>query len=86
MTIGDSDTEAGFFEILGETSLRKIPEDFALVGRTLILLNGLAHRLAPGRRLIQAELLKHLAAGVARTDGDEPVPPPGADNAARKPA
>jgi ubiquinone biosynthesis protein len=73
MTIGDSDTEAGFFEILGETSLRKIPEDFALVGRTLILLNGLSHRLAPGRRLIQAELLKHLAAGAARADGDEPV-------------
>jgi ubiquinone biosynthesis protein len=65
MTVGDSDTEAGFFEILGETSLRRIPEDFALVGRTLILLNGLSHRLAPGRRLIQAELLQHLAAGAA---------------------
>jgi len=86
MTIGDSDTEAGFFEILGETSLRKIPEDFALVGRTLILLNGLSHRLAPGRRLIQAELLKHLAAGAARADGDEPVPSASADNSARKPA
>jgi ubiquinone biosynthesis protein len=86
MTIGDSDTEAGFFEILGETSLRKIPEDFALVGRTLILLNGLSHRLAPGRRLIQAELLKHLAAGAARTAGDEPVPSASAEDSARKPA
>jgi ubiquinone biosynthesis protein len=66
MTIGDTDTEAGFFEIVGETQLRRIPEDFALVGRTLILLNGLSYRLAPGRRLIQAELLKHLAAGAAR--------------------
>jgi ubiquinone biosynthesis protein len=66
MTVGDSDTEAGFFEILGETQLRRIPEDFALVGRTLILLNGLSHRLAPGRRLVQAELLQHLAAGAAR--------------------
>jgi ubiquinone biosynthesis protein len=65
MTVGDSDTEAGFFELLGETQLRRIPEDFALVGRTLILLNGLSHRLAPGRRLIQAELLQHLAAGAA---------------------
>ena len=74
MTVGDTDTEAGFFEILGETRLRRIPEDFALVGRTLILLNGLSHRLAPGRRLIQAELLKHLAAGAARADGDEPAP------------
>ena len=63
MTIGDTDTETGFFELLGETHLERIPEDFALVGRTLILLNGLSHRLAPGRRLIQAELLKHLAAG-----------------------
>ena len=32
----------------------------------MVLLNGLSHRLAPGRRLIQAELLKHLAAGAAR--------------------
>jgi ubiquinone biosynthesis protein len=70
MTIGDSDTEAGFFELLGETRLQRIPEDFALVGRTLILLNGLSHRLAPGRRLVQAELLKHLAAGAARGAGE----------------
>ena len=65
MTVGDSDGEAGFLEILGETSVARIPEDFALVGRTLILLNGLSHRLAPGRRLVQAELLQHLAAGAA---------------------
>jgi ubiquinone biosynthesis protein len=70
MMVGDSDTEAGFFEILGETQLTRIPEDFALVGRTLILLNGLSHRLAPGRRLIQAELLQHLAAGAARGAGE----------------
>jgi ubiquinone biosynthesis protein len=63
MAVGDSDTDAGFLDILGESSVRRIPEDFALVGRTLILLNGLSHRLAPGRRLVQAELLKHLAAG-----------------------
>ena len=65
MTVGDTDTEAGFFELIGETQLERIPEDFALVARTLILLNGLSHRLAPGRRLIQAELLRHLAAGAA---------------------
>jgi ubiquinone biosynthesis protein len=70
MTVGDSDTEAGFFELLGETQLRRIPEDFALVGRTLILLNGLSHRLAPGRRLVQAQLLEHLAAGAASGAGD----------------
>jgi ubiquinone biosynthesis protein len=66
MMVGDSDTDASFFDIVGETHLERIPEDFALVGRTLILLNGLSHRLAPGRRLVQAELLKHLAAGAAR--------------------
>jgi ubiquinone biosynthesis protein len=74
MTLGDTDTEAGFFEILGETRMRRIPQDFALVGRTLILLNGLSHRLAPGRRLVQAELLQHLAAGARQiTTSDIPV-------------
>jgi hypothetical protein len=43
---------------------------FALVGRTLILLSGLSHRLAPGRRLVQAELIQHLAAGAARGAGE----------------
>jgi ubiquinone biosynthesis protein len=66
MTVGDSDGDTGLLEILGESQIRRIPEDFALVARTLILLNGLSHRLLPGRRLIQAELLQHLAAGAAR--------------------
>ncbi len=66
MTIGDSDTDASLLTILNESRIRRIPEDFALVVRTLILLNGLSHRLAPGRRLVQAELLAHLAAGAAR--------------------
>jgi ubiquinone biosynthesis protein len=68
MMLGDSDGETGLFDILGESAVRQIPEDFALVARTLVLLNGLSHRLAPGRRLIQAELLQHLAAGAARGD------------------
>jgi ubiquinone biosynthesis protein len=66
MALGDSDTDAGLLDILSESRVRRIPEDFALVVRTLILLNGLSHRLAPRRRLIQAELLQHLAAGAAR--------------------
>ena len=66
MMIGDRDSDASLVEILSESSVRTIPEDFALVVRTLILLNGLSHRLAPGRRLVQAELLQHLAAGAAR--------------------
>ncbi len=68
MIIGDSDGEDGLLDILGESRIRKIPEDFALVIRTLILLNGLSHRLVPGRRLIQAELIQHLAAGAAQAD------------------
>jgi ubiquinone biosynthesis protein len=83
MLVGDSDGETGLFDILGESSLRRIPEDFALVGRTLVLLNGLSHRLAPGRRLIQAELLQHLAAGAAREGGSTRRPPiiPGRERA-----
>ncbi len=63
--IGDSDSDDGVLEILSESRIRRIPEDFALVVRTLILLNGLSHRLAPKRRLIQGELVQHLAAGAA---------------------
>jgi ubiquinone biosynthesis protein len=73
MTIGDSDTDEGLLAILNESRIRRIPEDFALVVRTLILLNGLSHRLAPGRRLIQAELLAHLAAGAARDSHARPT-------------
>ena len=67
MLIGDSDSDDGVLDILNESRIRRIPEDFALVVRTLILLNGLSHRLAPRRRLIQAELIQHLAAGAARS-------------------
>jgi ubiquinone biosynthesis protein len=63
MVLGDSDSDDGVLDILSESRFRRIPEDLALVFRTLILLNGLSHRLAPKRRLIQAELLRHLAAG-----------------------
>ncbi len=66
MMIGDSDGDDGILEILSQSRIRKIPEDFALVVRTLILLNGLSHRLVPNRRLIQGELIQHLAVGAAR--------------------
>ena len=65
MVIGDSDAEVGVLDILNESRIRRIPEDFALVVRTLILLNGLSHRLAPKRRLVQGALIQHLAAGAA---------------------
>src|SRR5690606_899573 len=66
LAMGDSDGETGFFDVVSESRFRRIPEHFALVVRTMVLLNGLSHRLAPGRRLVQAELLKHLAAGATR--------------------
>jgi ubiquinone biosynthesis protein len=66
MTIGDSDSDEGLLDILGESNVGTIPEDFALVVRTLILLNGLSERLVPGRRLLQAELIQHLATGAAQ--------------------
>ncbi len=64
--MGDSDGVYGVAAVLSATRIRRIPEDFALVLRTMILLNGLSHRLAPGRRLIQGELLRHLAVGAAK--------------------
>lgn len=65
-TMGDSVGDADFATVLGGTRIRRIPDDFALVLRTMLLLNGLSHRLAPGRRLIQGELIKRLAAAVHR--------------------
>jgi len=68
MAIGDSDGDESLLDVLGASRIRKIPEDFALVIRTLVLLNGLSDRLVPGRRLIQGELIQHLAAGAAEKE------------------
>ncbi len=65
MAVGDRDGDQSFFEIIASARIRKIPDDFALVMRTMLLLNGLSHRLVPHRSLIQAELLRHLARGAA---------------------
>ena len=65
MVIGDSDSEDRLLDIMNENRIGKIPEHFALMVRTLVLLNGLSHRLAPRRRLIQGELIQHLAAGAS---------------------
>src|SRR5690606_27127721 len=66
---GDSGDGEDLLALLGAMRIRRIPDDFALVLRTMILLNGLSHRLAPGRRLVQSELLRHLAAGARRRAG-----------------
>lgn len=75
--IGDDDTSDDVAAVLRATHIRRIPDDFGLVLRTMLLLNGLSHRLAPGRRLIQGELLKHLAAGArrGRVEGAPPSAP-----------
>jgi ubiquinone biosynthesis protein len=67
--MGDSDDGDDLASVLGATRIRHIPSDFALVLRTMLLLNGLSHRLAPGRRLVQGELIKHLAAGARGAAG-----------------
>jgi ubiquinone biosynthesis protein len=66
--MGDSDGD-DLARVLGATRIRRIPSDFALVLRTMLLLNGLSYRLAPGRRLVQGELLKRLAAGAQADAG-----------------
>ena len=75
--VGDSDEGDDLWEALGATKIRRIPDDFALVLRTMMLLNGLSHRLAPGRRLIQGELLKHLAEGARAVDAVSETAVPG---------
>ena len=52
--------------LLRANRVARIPEDFGLVVRTLVLLNGLSHALAPGERLIQAELARVLLPLAAR--------------------
>ena len=53
--VGDSDSTTDFATGMGATRIRRIPSDFALVLRTMLLLNNLSHRLAPGRRLDQGD-------------------------------
>jgi ubiquinone biosynthesis protein len=74
--VGDADGADDFAAVLSATRIRRIPDDFALVMRTMLLPNGLSHRLAPGRRLIQGELIKHLAAGARTGLATSPAAPP----------
>lgn len=60
-------------QTLRESSIDGVPSDVALVFRTLILLNGLSERLAPGERRIPLRLIAGLAAR-ARASGPRPVP------------
>ena len=64
--LGQTPPDAALRELLGQGLLARIPSHFALIGRSLILLNGLSHTLAPGAQVIQEELLRALAPHAAR--------------------
>jgi cytochrome P450 family 110 len=78
--LGDRDRDASFQELLAETPITAVPSHFALIGRVMVLLNGLSHRLAPGQLLVQRALIEALS---AHADAEpEPLPvglPPGPD-------
>ncbi len=59
--LGDRDDDASIPDMLAETPITRVPPDFALIGRVMILLNGLSHRLAPGQLLVQRALIDALA-------------------------
>jgi len=58
--LGDNDRMRNALDSLRAASVKGIPADFALIGRALILLNGLSHRLAPGERLIASALARRM--------------------------
>lgn len=79
--LGDRDDDPGIPAMLAETPITTIPSHFTLIGRVMILLNGLSHRLAPGRLLVQRALVDALArhADVA-PEPAIPGLPPGPDD------
>ncbi len=78
--LGDRDGDTSFRDVIAETPVSKVPSHFTLIGRVMILLNGLSHRLAPGQLLVQRALIDELA---RHADAEpEPLPPglpPGPD-------
>lgn len=77
---GDREDERSVPALLATTPIRRIPSHFALIARVMILLNGLSHRLAPGRFLVQRALIEELATH-AEAPAEAPVRglPPGPD-------
>ena len=60
MLVGEKLDGVDVLDLLGNNPVVDIPSDFGLIVRTLILLNGLSHTLAPGERLIQKEMTRAL--------------------------
>lgn len=78
--LGDRGGEQSFASLLADSPLVAIPPDFALIGRVMILLNGLSHRLAPGRMVVQQALLEVVAAHAdVAPEPEWPGLPPGPD-------
>jgi cytochrome P450/predicted unusual protein kinase regulating ubiquinone biosynthesis (AarF/ABC1/UbiB family) len=78
--IGDRNGEQSFASLLAETPLTSVPAHFALIGRVMVLLNGLSHQLAPGRMVVQQALLELVAAHAdVEPEPEWPGLPPGPD-------
>ncbi len=60
-------------DVVADSPVTRVPPDFGLVFRTLILLNGVSHSLAPGQRIVQAEMAKALFARAARGAAGSPT-------------
>ena len=59
--LGDYPKDKSALELLSVVSLAKIPPEFGLLVRTMVLLNGLSHLFAPGERVIGGELMRALS-------------------------
>ena len=79
--LGDRDEMLNADQLVAETPITRIPSDFGLVVRTMLLLNGLSHRLAPGQLLVQRALIetlmRHAPSEATAVAGD--ALPPGPD-------
>lgn len=72
MLVGERIEGANVLDLLADSPLVKLPPDFGLVARTLIILNGLSYSLAPRQRLIQLEMARVLVP-LAMKAGSSPV-------------
>jgi len=59
--MGDRDGEQSFASLLAESPLTTVPAHFTLIGRVMVLLNGLSHQLAPGKMVVQQAMIEVVA-------------------------
>jgi ubiquinone biosynthesis protein len=58
--MGEQNEDVELAGLLARTPVARVPRDFGLIARVMLLLNGLSHTLAPGQRLIQRALMETL--------------------------